>query len=90
MPKNEVDPITGMTVLSSRILAKRPMVKINGNVQYLSSGTSMIHAGGKVVGLFENTWMRACGVGSLQKDGSRKINKTAKERDQNNFPFLEE
>ncbi len=51
------------------------MVKINGNVQYLSSGTSMKHAGGKVVGLFENTWMRACGVGSLEEDGSRKINK---------------
>ncbi len=62
-------------VLYSRILAQRPMVKINGNVQYLSSGTSMSHAGGKVVGLFENTWMRACGVASLEKDGSRKINK---------------
>ncbi|KTD49104.1 hypothetical protein Lrub_1455 [Legionella rubrilucens] len=35
----------------------------------------MQHAAGKVVALFENTWMRACGVGALEKDGSRKINK---------------
>lgn len=69
------DTTAGVTALSSRILANRPMVKINGNVQYLSSGTSMIHAGGNVVGLFKNTWMRACGVGKLQEDGSRKINK---------------
>lgn len=73
--QSKVSNKIGVTVLSSRILAKRPMIKINGNVHYLSSGTSMRHAGGKVVALFENTWMRAAGVGSLQEDGSRKINK---------------
>lgn len=75
MPKSEDRATAGVKVLYSRVLAQRPMVKINGNVQYLSSGTSMIQAGGKVISLFENTWMRACGVGSLQADGSRKINK---------------
>ena len=35
----------------------------------------MAHAGGKVVTLFENTWMRACGVAESGADGSRHINK---------------
>lgn len=75
MPKINVSANAGVTVLSSRILAERPMVRINGKVHYLSSGTSMAHAGGEVVSLFKNTWMRACGVAKSRKDGSRHINK---------------
>jgi len=68
------------TLLYSRILAKRPMVKINGKVYYLSSGTSMKEHGGEVVGLFKNTWMGVAGVACLEDDGSRKLNKRGHEK----------
>ena len=60
------------TILKYRILANRPMIRINNRVYYLSTGTSM-NTAGPVVGLFENTWM---GVGGVARDEpNRKINK---------------
>ncbi len=65
--------------LTSRVLASRPMIQINGKVYYLSSGTSMVHTAGQVVGLFTNTWMGVSGVGRLELTDQgkfRRINKT--------------